>query len=365
MAGGAGAVTLTVALRARLSPAFDLDVDFAVLEGITILFGASGSGKTTVLRGIAGLMRPRAGRVAVDDVLLYDSEARVDVPVSRRNIGFVTQHLALFPHLDAETNIRFGLGHLARSERDRRVDEILESFRIAHVRNRRPGQLSGGEQQRVALARALVTDPRALLLDEPLSALDHATQTRIMDDLRKWNGARRIPILYVTHAHREVFALGQRVVVLESGRVQTQGTPHDVLESPAHHGLATIAGFENVYEATVVSSRSEWGTMQCRIDGVDVEVPYSGAAAGALVRLAVRAGDILVATEVPRGLSARNVLEGRVASLRREGATIIARVGAGPQFEVHLTRGACDALAMAEGARVWLVIKTYSWRVIV
>ena len=356
---------LRVALRARLSPAFDLDVNFAVPEGITILFGASGSGKTTVLRGIAGLTRPRSGRVALDEAVLYDSEADVEVPVSRRNLGFVTQHLALFPHLDAEANIRFGLRHLAAVERARRVEAILESFRIAHVRHRKPGQLSGGEQQRVALARALVTDPRALLLDEPLSALDHATQTRIMDDLRTWNQARRLPILYVTHAHREVFALGERVVVLDGGRVQAQGTPHDVLDSPAHPGLATIAGFENVYDGTVVSSRSEWGTMQCRIDGVDVEVPYSGAAAGAPVRLAVRAGDILVATEVPRGLSARNVLEGRVASVRRQGATMIARVQAGPGFEVHLTRSACESLALTEGARVWLVIKTYSWRVVV
>jgi molybdate transport system ATP-binding protein len=358
-------VTLTVALRARLSPAFDLDVAFTVPEGITILFGASGSGKTTVLRGIAGLTRPRSGRVALDGAVLYDSTTNVDVPVSRRNIGFLAQHLALFPHLDAASNIRFGLRHLAAPERDRRVDAILESFRIAHVRGRKPGHISGGEQQRVALARALVTDPGALLLDEPLSALDHATQTRIMDDLRLWNRSRRIPILYVTHAHREVFALGERVVVLEGGRVQTQGTPHDVLDSPAHHGLATVAGFENVYDGTVVSSRREWGTMLCRIDGVDVEVPYSGAADGAPVRLAVRAGDILVAAEPPRALSARNVLEGRISSMRRQGAMMIAQVGAGPRFEVHLTRGACESLALAEGARVWLVIKTYSWRVVV
>jgi ABC-type molybdate transport system ATPase subunit len=235
--------------------------------------------------------------------------------------------------------------------------------------------LSGGEKQRVALARALVTDPCALLLDEPLSALDHATQTRIMDDLRAWNRERRIPILYVTHAHREVFALGERVVVLEDGRVDTQGTPHDVLDSPARHSLATIAGFENVFEGTVVSSHAELGTMLCRIDGVDVEVPYSGAGIGAAVRIAVRAGDILIAGERPRALSARNVLAGQVQSLRREGVTMIARVRVGlpavasaeaePCFTVHLTQGACTSLDLAEGRPVWLVIKTYSWRVVI
>ena len=356
---------LAVALRAQLSPAFLLDVSFAMPAGITILFGASGSGKTSVLRGITGLTRPDGGRIEIDGHVLFDSGAGVNVPVERRNIAYVAQRLALFPHLTVDQNVRYGLARVAPGERDRRVGRVLESFHIAHLRNRRPGALSGGEQQRVALARALVTDPRALLLDEPLSALDHATQTRIMDDLRAWNRERRISILYVTHAHREVFALGDRVIVLEGGRVQTQGTPHDVLDAPAHRSLALIAGFENVFDARVVSSRSDLGTMVCRIDGTDIEVPYSGAAAGEDVRIAVRAGDILVAGEEPRALSARNVLDGRIRSLHREGATMIARVDAGPGFHVHLTPGACESLALADGRRVWLVIKTYSWRVVV
>jgi len=355
---------LDVSLRTHLSASFALDVSFAAPPGITILFGASGSGKTTVLRAIAGLLRPHGGRVVVGDRTLFDAASRTDVPVARRRIGYVAQHLALFPHLSVLENVSYGIAHLDRAERDRRADAILTSLGIAHLRARRPGEISGGERQRTALARTLVTDPDALLLDEPLSALDYATQTRMLDDLRAWNRERGIPIVYVTHAHREVFALGERVVVLEHGRVRAEGTPHEVLDAPARHSLATQAGFENVFDGLVMSSRPEAGTMACRIDGLDVEVPYSGADDGDAIRVAVRAGDILVAGEEPRALSARNILPGEVRSLGREGATMIARVAAGPVFEVHLTPAAAQTLALEEGSRVWLVIKTYSWRVI-
>lgn len=357
---------LSVLLRKRVSGAFTVDVDFTVSAGVTILFGASGSGKTTVLRAVAGLTRPDAGRIATEEAVLFDSSAGTDVPVPRRAVGYVSQHLALFPHLTVQRNVEYGLAHLPPPQRTDRARAMLESFSIAHLAGRRPPEISGGEQQRVALARSLVTNPRALLLDEPLSGLDYRTQTRIIDDLRRWNVERAIPILYVTHAHREVFALGERVMVLDRGTILADGAPHDVLEAPARHAVAQIAGFENVFEAAVVSSRADWGTMLCRIDGTvtDVEVPYSGQAPGAPVRLAVRAGDILVASEEPRGLSARNILGGVVSALRRQGPAVVATVLAGPAFEVHLTPGARESLKLGEGRHVWLVIKTYSWRVV-
>lgn len=359
-------MTLSVRLRRRLSQAFTLDVDFAVSAGITILFGASGSGKTTALRAIAGLVRPDTGRIAVNGTPLFDSGEGIDLAPARRGVGYVSQQLALFPHLTVRQNVEYGLARLPAPARSARAGPILESFNIAHLTARKPGDISGGERQRVALARSLVTSPRALLLDEPLSGLDYGTETRIIDDLRRWNADRAIPILYVTHAHREVFALGERVIVLQDGAIQADGAPHEVLDAPARHAIAQIAGFENVFDAAVVSSRAEWGTMVCRIAGTttDIEVPYSGGHAGARVRLAIRAGDILLANEEPRGLSARNVLAGVVSSLRRQGPAIVARVLAGPGFEVHLTPGARDSLQLAEGQRVWIVIKTYSWRVV-
>lgn len=353
-------------LRREVSPAFSMDVSFDVPAGFTILFGASGSGKTTVLRAVAGLARPDSGRIAVDGVTLFDASLGIDMPVTERRSGYVAQHLALFPHLTVRDNIEYGIPRQAR-DRDARVRAIADSFRIADLLERTPAQISGGEKQRTALARALVADPRVLLLDEPLSALDYPTQARIIDDLRAWNSAHAIPILYVTHAHREVFALGEHVIVIDHGRVQAEGTPHEVLDAPSRPTIAALAGFENLFDATVLSSRADWGTMVCRIDGTttDVEVPFHGADDGARIRLALRAGDILVASEEPRGLSARNVLKGRVSDVRRHGPTIVAHIDAGPSFEVHVTPGARESLRIDQGRELWLVIKTYSWRVVV
>jgi molybdate transport system ATP-binding protein len=359
-------VTLTASLYQRISPSFTLDVALEAPPGFSIVFGASGSGKTTLLRCVAGLATPDRGRVAIADDVLFDSEARRSVATPHRRVGYVFQQLALFPHLSVGGNLAYGLSHIGRDERRARAKAIAESFRIAHLLKRRPGAISGGERQRVALARALVTDPAALLLDEPLSALDHATQSRIIDDLRQWNAERRIPILYVTHSHREVFALGERVFVLDAGRVVAGGTPHDVLEAPSHEIVAELAGFENFFTGRILSRRPDAGVMTCRLDpaGTVLEVPLSRSDGTSSIRIAIRAGDILLANREPQGLSARNVLEGTVTTLRREGPTVIAEVDAGERFVVHLTPGALDALHVAVGTRVWLVIKTHSCRVV-
>jgi molybdate transport system ATP-binding protein len=342
---------------------FTLDVRLSLPAGITMVFGPSGSGKTTLLQCIAGLITPDSGRIAVGGATLFDSRERIDVPVARRSVGYVFQELALFPHLTVRQNVEYGLGHLGRRSRDERTRTILESFRVAHLRQAYPRDISGGERQRVALARSLVAAPRVLLLDEPLSSLDAATKHRITDDLASWNEARRIPILYVTHSRREVFALGERVVCLERGRVIAQGAPHDVLNEPRHEIVARLAGFENVFDARVIARHENQGTMTCRLDAseVDLEIPLARVEPGMPVRLAVRAGDILIATSPPAFLSARNVLPGTLVTLRRAGTLMVGTVRcAGATMMVNLTLGACDALALAPGTGVWLVIKTHS-----
>jgi molybdate transport system ATP-binding protein len=359
-------MTISAEVRKRLASQFVLDVAFTAPAGITILFGASGSGKTTVLRCLAGLTRPDAGRIVVGDRVLFDAAAGVDVPVQQRHVGYVFQQLALFPHLTVERNIAYGLNRLPAPERRQRVAGIAESFRISGVLGRTPAHVSGGERQRAALARSLVTDPALLLLDEPLSALDHAIQSRIMDDLRRWNEAHRIPVLYVTHSHREVFALGERVVVLENGRVLATGSPHEVLDHPSHGVLASLAGFENVFDATVVERRERAGTMHCRLqDGAtELEVPLTHAGVGQTIRVAIRAGDILVANREPQGLSARNVLRGTLLGVTAQGPTMVATVDAGAPFIVHLTPGGVESLGLRTGSQLWLIIKTYSCRIV-
>jgi molybdate transport system ATP-binding protein len=358
---------LTASVRKRLGASFTLDVTVSLNPGITMLFGASGSGKTTLLRCLAGLSRPDAGSISIGSHVLFNSTPRVDMPVRSRSIGFVFQQLALFPHMTVADNIAYGLAGVHDKASRERVRAIAESFRIWHVLSSSPRRISGGERQRAALARSLVLEPSLLLLDEPLSALDHATQSRIIEDLRAWNDAHRIPILYVTHAHREVFALGERVLALDNGRVIADGTPSEVIDAPAHEPLAQIAGFENVFDGSVVARRADAGTMSYRIDAPGnavLEVPLVNTRQDSLVRMAIRAGDILLANEEPRGLSARNILDGSLTSLRREGPTVVAEVLAGARFVVHLTPGAVEGLSLAPGMRVWLIIKTHSCHIL-
>lgn len=344
-----------------------LDVGFQAPPGFTIVFGASGAGKTTLLNCVAGLTRPNAGRIAVDNLVLFDSARHLSMPVAQRRVGYVFQDLALFPHLTAEQNIAYGLAKLQQRERQSRTSAILESLKIAHLRQRKPSDLSGGERQRVALARALATDPCVLLLDEPLAALDLRTKAPILEDLRRWNDLHRVPILYVTHSRDEVFALGEHVLVLEHGRIIAQGAPHQVMTVPLLETVAQLAGFENIFDATVEATHEDRGTLTCRLESSDVrlETPLVRAAAGAKLRVGIRAGDILLATAEPHEISARNIIPGTLVSAERRDMIVVARVKCGEssvslELAVHLTLAARDSLRLSEGRVVWLVIKTHS-----
>ncbi len=357
---------LEVRIRKRFpnpEGSFNLNVHFRALAGFTILFGASGAGKTTLLDCIAGLTNPDDGRIAVGGEDLYDSEKKRNVAAWKRRIGYVQQDLALFPHLTAGENVAYGLRTFSAPERTTRSREILEAFRIAHLRDRRPAQISGGERQRVALARALVTEPRALLLDEPLAALDRPTKSSLVGDLRRWNQQHRVPILFVTHNSEEVFALGDEVIVLDGGIIVAQGRPHEVMRVPRLETVANLSGFENIFNATVLALHEDRGTMTCQLGSgkVELETPLVRADVGSRLRVGVRGGDLLLATEKPHGLSARNVLQGTIQQLEQRDVIIAATVDCGgTEFEVHLTLAARDALQLGPGKGVWVVAKTHS-----
>jgi molybdate transport system ATP-binding protein len=357
---------LEVRIRKRFpnpEGSFNLNVHFRALAGFTILFGASGAGKTTLLDCIAGLNDPDDGRIAVGGEDLYDAEKKRNVAAWKRRIGYVHQDLALFPHLTAEENVAYGLRTLSVPERKTRSRDMLALFRIDHLRSRRPAQISGGERQRVALARALVTEPRALLLDEPLAALDHPTKSSLVGDLRKWNQHHRVPIVFVTHNHEEVFALGDEVIMLDAGRIVAQGLPHEVMRAPRLETVAHLAGFENIFDSTVLALHEGRGTMTCHLRSgtIELETPLVRAEVGSHLRVGVRAGDLLLATESPRGLSARNVLPGTIRRIEQRDVIIAAVVDCGgTEFEVHLTLAARDALQLGPGKEVWVVVKTHS-----
>ena len=345
-----------------IAPRLSLDLDIEVAPGITILFGPSGAGKSTLLDCIAGLTQPDAGRISIDGEAFFDSEKKVNLPPQQRRIAYVFQTLALFPHMTVEANVAYGLANVAQQKSGALVAEILQMFRVETLRGRKPREISGGERQRVALARSLVTLPRVLLLDEPLTGLDAELKASIIEDLRAWNAAHQIPILYVTHSREEVDALGERVIALDHGKIVSEGTPREVLDAPRRRRLAQAAGFENLLAATVLDLREPDGVMRVRLANADceIEVPLGHAAPGDQVRVAIRAGDILLASEAPRGLSARNVLEGRIISLEPRGTLVVARVDCGAIFNVHVTPGAVRSLELAVGKKVWLVLKTHS-----
>ncbi|HKM68378.1 MAG TPA: molybdenum ABC transporter ATP-binding protein [Candidatus Acidoferrum sp.] len=356
------AVQIRKKFRASGAAPFVLDVAASFEPGFTVLFGPSGAGKSTLLDCIAGLQQPDSGKISLGEEVLFDAADGISLPPQRRDLAYVFQSLALFPHLSVEQNIRYGLAKLPAAEQQKRITRIAAAFRIENLLARRPAELSGGEKQRVALARALVTRPRVLLLDEPLTGLDASLRRAILDDLCAWDDANRIPILYVTHNREEVDAIGESVVTIVNGRVQETGAPREVLDAPRSVELAQAAGFENVLRAKVMEHRPADGVMRVGLEDAacEIEIPFGDAAPGSEVRVAIRAGDILLSTEAPHFLSARNILPGVIESLETRGTLVALRVKAGATFQVHVTPSAVRSLGLAPGQVVWLIVKTHS-----
>jgi molybdate transport system ATP-binding protein len=215
---------LDVRIRHHLG-AFSLQVEFALRTPWTVIFGPSGAGKSTLLRILAGLVSPDAGNISLAGRGLFDREAGVSVPAGRRSVGFVTQQTALFPHLTAQENVAFGIRHLPREERSRRIGEMLRLFEAESLAERKPAQLSGGERQRIAVARALAPRPQLLLLDEPLAALDDPSAEEILNRLLGLD----LQVVYVSHDLAEIWRIPAEVFLLENGRITSTGPLQQVL----------------------------------------------------------------------------------------------------------------------------------------
>jgi molybdate transport system ATP-binding protein len=340
---------------ARGETGFTLDLDFETRPGVNVLFGPSGSGKTTTLRAVAGLLKPDAGRIALGDHLFFDASTGVNLAPQARRAGLVFQDAALFPHLTAAQNVAYAVAE--RDARRARVQELLELFSAAHVATRYPRELSGGEQQRVALARALAAEPRLLLLDEPLSAVDAPTRARLLAEIDAAQRRARIPFLYVTHSHAEAVRLGAHLILIEAGRVVQQGRPLDVLNAPQGAAAVRAVGTENLFAGRIVEQRPAAGVTVVESAGTRLEAAYNALPVGAEVTIGVRAEDIIVARARLTETSARNVLAGTIREVvcLPEQTELI--VDCGLLFKVSVTAGTLAALDLRAGAQVFLLIK--------
>ncbi len=256
------------------SSSFALDVEFRAAPGVTVLFGASGAGKTLTLDSVAGLTQPDSGRVLLEDRILFDAAARVNLPPRERQCGYVFQNYALFPHMTLRQNVAFAAESHPRLERHRRVNEMLERFRLTEFAGRYPHEVSGGQKQRCSIARALVGRPRALLLDEPARGLDAALREDLYGLIRELRSEIRIPVLLVTHDLADCFALADLLLVYSDGRILQAGEPRKVLDRPASPEVARILGITNLFEAQIVALDPGRNTSRLRALGHELTGLY-------------------------------------------------------------------------------------------
>jgi len=337
---------------------FHLSVELEVADGgRLVLAGESGAGKTSILRLLAGLDRPDSGSIRLGDETWLDSTLGHFLPAERRAVGYVPQEYGLFPHLDVSRNIEFGLRARGDSAaaRKARVAEALERFRLTGLGPRRPSELSGGQRQRVALARALVLEPSLLLLDEPLSALDVQTRRLVRSELREILAGLPCATVYVTHSPLEALVFGERILVLDRGRVSQAGTAEDLLRHPRSSFVAEFMGVNLLQGRVVVREASGLA----RVVTAGGEVMVADPPEGDEVFLSISPREITLYPAPPAG-SAQNVFAGTILELTPEppgGERLRAALDTSPPLVAEITRQAVMSLGLREGMRVFAGFK--------
>jgi len=324
---------------------FTLRLTFAVDSAIALV-GPSGAGKTTVLRAIAGLVRPESGRITSNGEVWFDAAMDVSLPPDRRRVGLVFQDYALFPHLSVRQNIEYA--------RHRSADEYLDRFSIRHLERARPSDLSGGERQRVALARALAREPDVLLLDEPLSALDAHTKAGVRAELHDVLRGLGIPVLLVTHDFEDAAALADRVGVIVAGELRQIGAPGDLVAQPSDSFVASFTG------ANLLNGYGERADGVTRVRLLDGTVVTTADEAQGEVVLAVYPWDITVSTVVPND-SAMNLINAPIRRIAEFGNRI--RVTIGP-VSAEITEESLRRLGLEVGQSVYASFKATGTRVV-
>jgi len=355
MRGAAISMTISDGLVARFEKRFvrgaTIAAELQLPAGfsVTTLFGPSGCGKTTVLRCLAGLERPSEGVIQSAGDTWFDSSRRVCRSPQHRDIGFLFQDYALFPHMTVAQNIQFGLRRVSRHERDERTAQMLQLFDLAGLEHRLPNQISGGQQQRVALARVLVREPKLLLLDEPLSALDATMREQLRSELRQILVRFKIPVIIVTHDRTEAIALSDRIVVMESGRFLQSGSVHQVITRPDNLAVARIVGVETVTSGTILSVKEGLATVQV---GTATLLALAPARETRTVNACIRGEDVVIQKGPQGESSVRNQLPSTIVSLVPEGPLVRIGLDCGFELTALVTRPACEELNLKVGDRV-------------
>ena len=352
----------TLSLRLALQrPDFGLSVELELPgRGVSVLFGPSGSGKTTLLRCVAGLEPQARGLVRIGAETWQDDAAGLRLPTWRRDLGYVFQEASLFEHLDVRRNLEFGLRRSARAGGQPALAAAIELLGIGHLLQRSPAQLSGGERQRIAIARALATQPRLLLLDEPLSALDLARRREILPWLERLRDELSIPMLYVTHSADEVMRLADQLVVLEAGKVRVAGPVAEVLSAIDHPVLqGEEAGM--LVQARVAERDADWHLVRAEFDGGSLWVRDNGLPLGKPLRLRVLARDVSLALYEPQHSSIQNHLRARVEAIvaGEHPSQALVRLRCGQTLLLaRITQRAVHALGLVPQREVWVQVKS-------
>lgn len=352
-------MTLSVEIRHRLGN-FRLDAGFSSEGRVTALFGRSGSGKTSLMRAIAGLIRPDEGRIALDGDVLVDTKHGIFVPKHKRRFGYVFQEARLFPHLTVRGNLSYGRWFAPRGAKVESFERVVDLLGIGALLDRRPANLSGGEKQRVAIGRALLSAPRMLLMDEPLAALDEERKSEIMPYLERLRDETKVPIVYVSHAVHEVARLADRVVLMNDGKIEAIGSVSDVLSGPLLTTAADRREAGSVLIGTVTAFDPPHHLATVQLRARELHVPNADVEAGKTVRVHIPARDVMLSTGRPEGLSALNILEGMITAITLDAESMITvQVDCGGDtVHARITALSGERLQLHPGKTIFAIIKT-------
>jgi molybdate transport system ATP-binding protein len=351
---------MALAVMAKAETPIPLDVSFKVEPGeLMALVGHSGSGKSTILRTVAGLWRPSQARVCVNDTTWLDTDAGIDLPPHERRVGIVFQSYALFPHMTAEANVAVAMDHLPRAARQAEARRLLALVNLAGLEKRRPAELSGGQQQRVAVARALARKPDALLLDEPFSAVDRATRETLYGEITALRAHLNMPVILVTHDMDEARMLADRMLVIEHGKMLRGGTAAEIMfDATVLHALGIREAGSSI-AARIVAHDTD-GLTRLDSSAGPLWLPHIEGERGSPVRVRILAHEVLLARTRPEDLSAQNILPATVESItpgEGPGALVRLRVG-GDTLLARITQRSADSMQLAPGVPCFAIVKS-------